>query len=107
MDISARPLPADRTENATHNLRQMVDQLDSALKSAADSGDAKFDAARDRLTMQVQAMRHQLDELNEAAVARMKRAARQADEAVHAHPYGAIGAAAAAGLVVGFLAARR
>ena len=52
-------------------------------------------------------MRHQHDDLHEAAVARMKRAARQAAEVVHAHPYGAIGTAAAVGLVVGFLAARR
>lgn len=107
MDISARPIAADRTEQTTHSLRHMVDQLDSFLKSAADSGDAKFDATRDRLTMQVREMRHQLDELNEAAVARMKRVARQADETVHAHPYGAIGTAAAVGLVLGFLAARR
>jgi ElaB/YqjD/DUF883 family membrane-anchored ribosome-binding protein len=33
--------------------------------------------------------------------------ARQADETVQAHPYGAMGVAAAAGLLIGFLAARR
>lgn len=36
-----------------------------------------------------------------------REAARSADDAVHHHPYGAIGVAALAGLLVGFLAARR
>ena len=45
--------------------------------------------------------------LNEAATARVKRAAQQADQTVHAHPYTAMGMAAAVGLLVGYLAARR
>jgi ElaB/YqjD/DUF883 family membrane-anchored ribosome-binding protein len=36
-----------------------------------------------------------------------RQAARAADRTVHAHPYGAIGLAAAVGALVGFLAARR
>jgi ElaB/YqjD/DUF883 family membrane-anchored ribosome-binding protein len=85
----------------------MVDEIDTFLKSAADSGDQRFNAVRDRLADQVREMRMQIDELNQATVARVKRAARQADETVHAHPYGAMGVAAAAGLLIGFLASRR
>lgn len=109
MEPSPRTLSGDGSQQAavSHNLRHMVDEIDIFLKSAADTGDQKFNAVRDRLVEQVREMREQLDELNQATVARVKRAARQADETVHAHPYSAMGVAAAAGLLIGFLAARR
>ena len=52
-------------------------------------------------------MRAQLDELNQATLERVKRAAQQADQTVHSHPYSAMGVAAATGLLIGFLASRR
>jgi ElaB/YqjD/DUF883 family membrane-anchored ribosome-binding protein len=109
MEPSSRTLMGDGSQQAavSHNLRHMVDEIDTFLKSAADSGDQRFNAVRDRLADQVREMRMQIDELNQATVARVKRAARQADETVHAHPYGAMGVAAAAGLLIGFLASRR
>ena len=109
MEPSSRTLRGDGSHQAavSHNLRHMVDEIDGFLKSAADSGDQHFNAVRDRLADQVREMRMQVDELNEATVARVKRVARQADETVQAHPYGAMGVAAAAGLLIGFLAARR
>ena len=109
MEPSSRTLTGDGSQQAavSHHLRHMVDQIDTFLKSAADGGDQRFNAMRDRLADQVREMRLQIDELNEATVARVKRAARQADETVHAHPYGAMGVAAAAGVLIGFLAARR
>jgi ElaB/YqjD/DUF883 family membrane-anchored ribosome-binding protein len=109
MDTLTRSTSGDGSSQhaVSHNLRHMVDELDTFLKSAADTGDQRFNAVRDRLAQQVREMRDQIDELNEATVARVRRAARQADETVHAHPYGAMGLAGAAGLVIGFLAARR
>ncbi|MFM7531877.1 MAG: YqjD family protein [Rubrivivax sp.] len=109
MELSPRTLTGDGSQQAavSHNLRHMVDEIDVFLKSAADTGDQKFNAVRDRLAEQVREMREQIDELNQATLARVKRAARQADETVHAHPYGAMGMAAAAGLLIGFFAARR
>lgn len=107
METSSRMLAGDGSQAAGHNLRHMVDEIDTFLKSAADTGDQRFNAVRDKLTLQVQDMRAQLDELNRATLERVKRAARQADESVHAHPYGAMGMAAAAGLLIGYLAARR
>lgn len=108
MDAPLRSFPPDSTpQQASHNLRHMVDEIDTFLRSAADTGDQKFDAARERLSLQVRQMRQQLDELNEAATARVKRAAQQADQTVHAHPYTAMGMAAAVGLLVGYLSARR
>lgn len=107
MDANARTLPMDGNQDTSHHLRHMVDEIDTYLRSAADSGDQKFNAVRDRLSVQVREMRAQLDQLNQATLERVKRAAQQADQTVHTHPYTAMGVAAAAGLLVGFLASRR
>ena len=107
MEANARTLPTDTGRDDSHQLRHMVDGIDAYLRSAADRGDQKFNAVRDRLSQQVQEMRAQLDELNEATLERVKRAAQQADQSVHAHPYAAMGLAAATGLLIGFLASRR
>lgn len=55
---------------------------------------------------QIRELRAQLDELEETAVYKARRAARVTDQAAHAHPYAGMGIAAAAGLLIGFLAAR-
>ena len=108
MDAPLRSFPPDSTpQQASHNLRHMVDEIDTFLRAAADTGAQKFDAVRERMSLQVRQMRQQLDELNEAASVRVKRAAQQADQTVHAHPYTAMGMAAAVGLLVGYLSARR
>ena len=107
MDANARTTPLDGGQDTGHQLRHMVDEIDTYLRSAADSGDQKFNAVRDRLSQQVQEMRSQLDELNQATLERVKRAAQQADQSVQAHPYAAMGIAAATGLLIGFLASRR
>lgn len=107
MDANASSLPTSGNRETSHHLRHMVDEIDTYLRSAADSGDQKFNAVRDRLSVQVREMRAQLDELNQATLERVKRAAQQADQTVHTHPYTAMGVAAATGLLIGFLASRR
>jgi ElaB/YqjD/DUF883 family membrane-anchored ribosome-binding protein len=107
METNTRTVHTDGSQDSSHQLRHMVDEIDTYLRSAADSGDQKFNAVRDKLSVQVREMRAQLDELNQATLARVKRAAQQADQSVQAHPYGAMGIAAATGLLIGFLASRR
>jgi ElaB/YqjD/DUF883 family membrane-anchored ribosome-binding protein len=94
-------------EGLSHSLRQIVDEADQFLKAAAQSGDARFDAVRDKFVEQVRQMRLQLDELEDSAIHKARHAARTTDLAIQTHPYGAMGIAAAAGLLIGFLAARR
>lgn len=89
------------------NLRHLVDEADHFLQSAVEGGDEKIDALRLKLAKQVREMRAQLADLEETAVHKARHAARATDQAVHNHPYGAMGVAAAVGLLVGFLAARR
>lgn len=107
MDANARSMPMDGNQDTSHHLRHMVDEIDSYLRSAADNGDQRFNQVRDRLAQQVREMRQQLDQLNQATLERVKRAAQTADQTVHTHPYTAMGIAAATGLLIGFLASRR
>lgn len=98
---------ADAKQGLATNLRRMIEEADHLLSSAANTGDQAFDAVRDQFSDQVRKMRDQLDDLEDAALYRAKRAARAANHTVHEHPYGAMGVAAAVGLLIGFLAARR
>lgn len=107
MDANASNMPTSGHRDNSHQLRHMVDEIDAYLRSAADNGDQRFNAVRDRLSAQVREMRTQLDQLNQATLERVKRAAQQADQTVHTHPYTAMGVAAATGLLIGFLASRR
>lgn len=89
------------------SLRHMVDEAEQLLHSAADSGDQHFDAIRAKFETQLKRMRLQLEELEENAVHKARHAARATDQAVHEHPYSAMGVAAAVGLLIGVLVARR
>ncbi|MEW6707475.1 MAG: DUF883 domain-containing protein [Pseudomonadota bacterium] len=98
---------ANTKDKLAANLRHMIDEADQMLKTAADAGDQKFDQARLKLEHQLRSLRLQLDELEENATYRAREAARRADATVHSHPYGAMGVAAAAGLLIGVLLGRR
>ena len=74
METNTRTVHTDGSQDSSHQLRHMVDEIDTYLRSAADSGDQKFNAVRDKLAVQVREMRAQLDELNQATLARVKRA---------------------------------
>ena len=100
-------MPSLRRDGLAHNLRRMVEETESFLQAAAQTGDEKLMTIRGQLAEQVRNMRWQLDELEDNAVHKARHAARVADQTIHGHPYGAIGVGVAIGLLVGFLAARR
>jgi len=99
--------PTNGGGTLANDLRHMIDETDQLLKSAVASGDEAFDTVRGQFAEQVKQMQVRLDEMERAGLVRAREAVRAADNTVHAHPYGAMGIAAAAGLLVGFLAARR
>jgi ElaB/YqjD/DUF883 family membrane-anchored ribosome-binding protein len=98
---------AVQDERVSEHLRALVDEAEALLKATARAGDQKFDATRERLRDEVRQLRMRLAELEGKAAERVKAAAHQTDEAVHAHPYVAMGAAAVAGLLLGFVLSRR
>lgn len=88
-------------------LGRMIEDTEHLLRSAAASGDQKFQVVRDKLVEQMTLMRTQLAGLETAGRQKAREAARATDETVHEHPYAAMAVAAAAGMLIGFLAARR
>ena len=98
---------ANAKEHLATGLHRMVDEADQLLQTARSTGDRKIDEARVRIEHQLDQLRLQIDDLEGKAVYRARRAARATDEAVHAHPYRAMGAAAATAALIAWLFARR
>lgn len=98
---------ADTTADLAGSVRHMVHEADQFLKVAAERGDARFDAVRGQFIEQVRHVRAQLDDLESETVRQARHVARKVDRTVHAHPYRALGIAAAIGLLAGLLASRR
>lgn len=91
---------------ASH-LQALADEAEALLKATARAGDEKVHAARSRLTDELEHLQVRLADLEGRAVTRARAAAHRTDEAVHAHPYVGMGAAAAVGLLLGFVLGRR
>jgi len=107
MNTSTTAPATPYTERVSQGLQDIIDDIESALKSAAASGDRSLDAVRSELSHRLRRMRLQLDDLQAEAAFRARRAVRATDAAVHEHPYRAMGIGAATGLLVGWLIARR
>ncbi len=108
MEATDPAIPAAEDKSSLADaLRRMIDETEQLLRSAASSGDQKFQVVREKLVEQMRQMRTQLAEYDEIGRQKAKDAARATDESVHAHPYAAMAVAAAAGMLIGFLAARR
>lgn len=107
MDTSTATTPISANGGLTSELKHLVGEAEQLLRTAADSGDQKLEALRQNFEQQLRRMRAQLDEAEETTMRRAREAARATDHAVHTHPYGAMGLAAAVGLLVGTLIARR
>ena len=105
--MASADMAATSKGRIAEGLRHMVDEADQLLRSAVTTGDRQFDEARIRMEHQLSTMRMQLDELEQTALRRARQAMRLADQAVQTHPYRAMGIAAAAGVLVGLLIARR
>jgi ElaB/YqjD/DUF883 family membrane-anchored ribosome-binding protein len=100
---------ADQTarDRLAHSLQQMVDEAEHLLKNAQRTGSEQFNSARDKFEAQLRSAKAELSRLEETAVYNAKRAARATDQAVHEHPYTAMGITAGVGLLIGMLIARR
>jgi ElaB/YqjD/DUF883 family membrane-anchored ribosome-binding protein len=102
------------TESTTVARDQLVDDMraviadtEELLKATAGATGEKLGEVRARAESRLREARSRLAELDDAVVARAKEAARAADGYVHEHPWGAVGIAAVAGILVGVLISRR
>jgi ElaB/YqjD/DUF883 family membrane-anchored ribosome-binding protein len=94
-------------ERVTQQLHSLAEEAEALLKATARAGDEKICAARERLHGEMSQLRTRLSDLESTTASRLKNAAHRSDEAVHAHPYAALGAGTVVGLLVGLLFARR
>ena len=85
------------------DLRMIVSDGEDLLKAAADASGEGFKAARATFSDRVMSAKNRLADASQPVVER----ARQANDYVHGSPWTVIGVAAAAGILIGFLAAKR
>lgn len=97
----------DARERVSLRVQSLVDEAAELLKNAQRAGQSQLASTRDKLASQLRAARAELAQLEEDALVQARRVARATDEAVHEHPYVAIGFAAGAGLLIGLLLGRR
>ncbi len=94
-------------EQLLADLKAVVADSEDLLKATAGAVDEKAGAARARVEESLRAARARIDELDDEILDRVNDAAKATDRYVHEHPWGAVGIAAVAGLLVGVLIARR
>jgi len=95
------------TEKLIQDFRTLAADLEQLLKATADVSGQHIAAARVRAEESLRVVRARLAGMQASVVARTKVAAKASDEYVRANPWRAVGTAAAVGVVVGVLVARR
>jgi len=89
------------------DLKAVVADSEELLKATAGAADERAAAARARVAESLRAVKGKIGEIDSEVLDRLNEAAKATDEYVHEHPWGAVGIAAAAGLLVGVLISRR
>lgn len=89
------------------DLRLVLTDAEELLRATAGQAGEKVAAARERATRSIQVARERIAQAGYAAAEQTRLAARLTDDYVHENPWAAVGAAAAIGLVIGMLIARK
>jgi ElaB/YqjD/DUF883 family membrane-anchored ribosome-binding protein len=94
-------------EKLASDLRVVVADAEELLRATAGQMGEKAVIARERIQESLRVAKDKLSQAEEIVVDKTKAAARATDDYVHDHPWGAVGIAAAVGLVIGMLISRR
>ena len=89
------------------DMKAVIADAEELLKATTGATGERISAARARAEETLKAARQKLAGLDDAVMDQAKEAARTADEYVREHPWGAVGIAAVAGLLVGVMISRR
>ena len=101
MQSRAQPNPLGR------DVQNVVSEAQELLKTVKDEGATQIENARSKLHAQYDVAREKFGEIQTQVSEGAKYAVTTTDEYVHANPWQAVGIAAAAGALLGFLCARR
>lgn len=99
IDVSREKLATD--------LRIVIADAEELLRATAGQMGEKAILARERIEESLRLAKDKLGRAEEVMVDKTKAAARATDDYVRDHPWGAVGIAAAVGLVIGMLISRR
>jgi ElaB/YqjD/DUF883 family membrane-anchored ribosome-binding protein len=94
-------------EKLVSDMKVVIADAEELLKATANAAGEKAAAARARMEDSLRTARVKVAEAQEVMRDRAKQAAQATDDYVHAHPWKAVGFAAAVGVIVGMLIARR
>ena len=89
------------------DIKTVIADGEDLLKAAADVSGEGFAVAREKFAEKLGSARARLAGASRTAVEKTRETTAAADRYVHGNPWTAIGIAGAAGLLIGFLAARR
>ena len=94
-------------EQIAADMKTIIADAEELLKATASATGDRILAARARAEESLKSARERLSNMDDAALAQMKEVAKSADDYVREHPWGAVGIAAVAGLLLGVLITRR
>jgi ElaB/YqjD/DUF883 family membrane-anchored ribosome-binding protein len=89
------------------DIRSVITDGENLLKAAAEVSGEGFAVVRGKFQEKLEDAKSRLADASQAAVGKARKTAAAADGYVHDNPWPVIGVAAAVGLVIGILAARR
>lgn len=95
------------TDKLVADLKVVIADAEELLRATASTAGEKVSAARARMEDSVRAAKVKLAQAQDAMVDQAKAAAEATDDYVHAHPWKAVGFAAAIGVIFGMLISRR
>jgi len=94
-------------EQLAADMRAVITDAEELLRATAGATGERVAAVRARVEDRLRDARAKLSQFDDAVIDQAKEAARSAAEYVHQHPWGAVGIAAVAGLIVGVMISRR
>jgi ElaB/YqjD/DUF883 family membrane-anchored ribosome-binding protein len=98
---------AEARDQLVTDMKTVIADAEELLKATAGAAGDRVNAARARAEETLRAARQKLSQVDDMVIGRAKDAARATDDYVRENPWGAVGIAALAGLVVGVLISSR
>jgi len=95
------------TDKLVSDLKAVIADAEELLRATASTAGEKVSAARAKMEDSVRTAKVKLAQAQDVMVDRAKVAAQATDDYVHAHPWKAVGFAAAIGVILGMLISRR
>ena len=89
------------------DLRAVVSDSEELLAATVGAAGERASAARARVQESLRTAKAKIERLDDEMLDRIQEAAKSTDSYVREHPWGAVGVAAVAGLLVGVLISRR